>query len=69
MKRILAWAGVFVIAALLVLLIVLAVSGAEAGVIVAALVCLVLFPAILYGCMLFYRMTGKRRENEKEDGE
>ena len=69
MKRIFAWAGIFVIAALFILLIVLAAAGSEAGAIVAALVCLVLFPVILYGCMLFYRMTGKRRENEKEDGE
>lgn len=65
MKRVLAWAGIFVIVALFLLLIILTATGAEANAIMAVLFCLIIFPVILYGCILFYRVTKK---DEKKDG-
>ena len=64
MKRIFAWAGVLIIAALVLALIVLTFTGGSANVIMALLFCLIVIPVMLYGYILITKFL---RDKDKND--
>lgn len=71
MKRILALAGILIIAAAFIALIVLTITGASANAILALLLCLLILPVLFYGLSLFARLRKDRNKAEKDikDGE
>lgn len=67
MKRFFAWAGLLLIAALFVLLIVAVATGAGSNVIMALIFCIIVIPALLYAYQLVYKVL--KRNKEKDDTE
>lgn len=69
MKRILAWAGILMIAAAFLALILFTAAGASANVILALLICLLVLPVLFYGLSVFAKLQkgGRETENNAED--
>lgn len=67
MKRILAWAGIAVIATAFIALAVFTASGASANAIIALLFCLLTVPVILYAFLLAIKLG--RRGHDKTEAE
>lgn len=66
MKRILAWAGIFTIAAVFLLLIFLTVTGAALNVIMAVLFCLFVIPVMIYAFQLALKFMSRNKEENDE---
>lgn len=62
-KRILAWAGILVIAAAFIALIIATFTGASENVIMALLFCVIVIPTILYAYQMIIKVT-KRKDGE-----
>lgn len=60
-KRILAWAGILVIAAAFIALIIATIAGAAENVIMALLFCVIVIPTIFYAYQMIIKVT--RRKN------
>lgn len=69
MKRILALLGAAILIGmyLAVLILGLTASPATKNMLMAAIVCTVIFPCLLYGMILLARVLGSRRDPEEED--
>ena len=65
MKRIFAWAGILIIAAIFLALIVLSFTGGPENVILALLFCVIVIPVMLYGYALILKYV--RNRNKKDD--
>ena len=63
-KRILAWAGLLLFAALLISLVVLTFTGGAENTILAILFCLVVLPVMLYGYQMILRFLKKRNQDK-----
>ena len=63
-KRILAWAGLLLFAALLISLVVLTFTGGSENTILAILFCLVVLPVMLYGYQMTLRFLKKRNQDK-----
>ena len=63
-KRILAWAGLLLFAALLISLVVLTFTGGSENAILAILFCLVVLPGMLYGYQMILRFLKKRNQDK-----
>ena len=66
MKRIFAWAGILVIAAAFLTLILFTVTGASANQILAVLICLLILPVLFYGLSIFAKLR-KGSHDEKNE--
>ncbi|MCI8511731.1 MAG: DUF2207 domain-containing protein [Lachnospiraceae bacterium] len=67
MKRILAWAGIFIIAAAFITLLILTFTGAPANQIVALLFGLLIIPVFLYAFLLIVRVGRSKHGRETTD--
>lgn len=68
MRRILAWAGIILIAAAFLALIILTITGAPSSVILALLICLIILPVLFYGLLLFARLKSDGHETGDKKG-
>ena len=66
MKRIFAWAGIFVIAAAFLALVFFTLTGAPANRILAVLVCLLILPVLFYGLSIFAKLRKDRRDGDED---
>ena len=64
MKRFFAWAGVLLIAAVFLALIVLTFTGGSANVIMALLFSLIVIPVMLYGYILITKYLRDKNKND-----
>lgn len=70
MRRILAWAGILLIAAAFLALIIFTIAGAPSGLILALLSCLLILPVLFYGLLLFAKLkTGGQETGDKKGKE
>lgn len=60
MKRVFAWAGILMIAAAFIALILSVITGASSGTILACMVCLLVLPTLFYGLSIFARLREDR---------
>lgn len=68
-KRILAWAGILVIAAAFIALIISTFTGASENVIMALLFCVIVIPTVLYAYQMILKVTKRKGSEENNDGE
>lgn len=68
-KRILAWAGILVIAAAFIALIIATFTGASENVIMALLFCVIVIPTILYAYQMIIKVTKRKDGEENNAGE
>lgn len=66
MKRILAWAGIFVIVLGFAALIYFVVTGASANMILATLFCMLVVPVIIYGLITVTNLLKQSSGNDSE---
>lgn len=67
MKRILAWAGILAAAAAFLALIVLAVTGAPANILMALVfVVVMIVPVLIYGFLMFVKLKKDDRDKDME---
>ncbi len=66
LQRILAMAGLLIIALLFVLLFVLLLTGGSTGAILSVLFCLIVIPCVVYGIKLYTYFLSKRRDEDNE---
>lgn len=66
MKRVSAILGLVAIFAAVTALIVLTITGASSGTILALLVCLIILPVLFYGLMLFAGRNGREDEDHTQ---
>lgn len=66
MKRILAWAGILIIAAAFLTLIFFTVTGKSPNAIMAVLFCLIILPVLIYGLLMFAKMKKDSRDEDME---
>lgn len=62
MKRILAWAGILAAAAAFLALIVLAVTGAPANILMALVFVVMIVPVLIYGFLIFVKLKKDDRD-------
>ncbi|MCI8454108.1 MAG: hypothetical protein HFE84_05775 [Lachnospiraceae bacterium] len=67
MKRILAWAGILIIAAAFITLVILTFTGAPANQIVALLFVLLVIPVFLYTFLLIVRLGRSKHDRETDE--
>ena len=66
MKRILAWAGILAVAAVFLTLIVLAVTGAPANILMALVFVVMIVPVLIYGFLMFIKLKKDDRDKDME---
>lgn len=66
MKRILAWAGILAVAAVFLTLIVLAVTGAPANILMALVFVVMIVPVLIYGFLMFVKLKKDDRDKDME---
>lgn len=66
MKRILAWAGILAAAAVFLALIVLAVTGAPANILMALVFVVMIVPVLIYGFLMFVKLKKDDRDKDME---
>ena len=66
MKRILAWAGILAAAVALLALIVLAVTGAPANILMALVFVVMIVPVLIYGFLMFVKLKKDDRDKDME---
>ena len=64
MKRFFAWAGILIIAAVFLALIVLTFTGGPENVILALLFCVIVIPVMLYGYALILKYVRNRNKRD-----
>ena len=64
MKRIFAWAGLLIFAAVFLALLFLTFTGGPANVIMALLFSVLVIPVVLYGYLLFLKQRRKKQEED-----
>ena len=65
-KRILAWVGILLIAAVFIALVAATITGAGENVIMALLFCVIVIPTVLYAYQMILKVT-KKKNDEKDD--
>lgn len=68
MRRILAWAGIILIAAAFLALIILTIAGAPSNLILALLIYLIILPVLFYGLLLFAKLKKDSHETGDKKG-
>lgn len=68
-KRILAWAGILVIAAAFIALIIATFTGASENVIMALLFCVIVIPTVLYAYQMIIRVMRHKNGEKNNAGE
>lgn len=66
MKRILAWAGILAAVAEFLALIVLAVTGAPANILMALVFVVMIVPVLIYGFLIFVKLKKDDRDKDME---
>ena len=66
MKRILAWAGILAAAVAFLALIVLAVIGAPANILMALVFVVMIVPVLIYGFLMFVKLKKDDRDKDME---
>lgn len=66
MKRILAWAGILAAVAAFLALIVLAVTGAPANILMALVFVVMIVPVLIYGFLMFVKLKKGDRDKDME---
>ena len=66
MKRFFAWAGILIIAAVFLALIVLTFTGGPENVILALLFCVIVIPVMLYGYALILKYVRNRNKKDNQ---
>ena len=66
MKRILAWAGILAAAVAVLALIVLAVTGAPANILMALVFVVMIVPVLIYGFLMFVKLKKDDRDKDME---
>ena len=66
MKRILAWAGILAAVAAFLALIVLAVTGAPAKILMALVFVVMIVPVLIYGFLIFVKLKKDDRDKDME---
>ena len=66
MKRILAWAGILAAVAAFLALIVLAVTGAPANILMALVFVVMIVPVLIYGFLIFVKLKKDDRDKDME---
>ena len=66
MKRILAWAGILAAVAAFLALIVLAVTGAPATILMALVFVVMIVPVLIYGFLIFVKLKKDDRDKDME---
>ena len=66
MKRILAWAGILAAVVTFLALIVLAVTGAPANILMALVFVVMIVPVLIYGFLIFVKLKKDDRDKDME---
>ena len=66
MKRILAWAGILAAVAAFLALIVLAVTGVPANILMALVFVVMIVPVLIYGFLIFVKLKKDDRDKDME---
>lgn len=71
MKRIMAWAGIIILAGLYLITFLLGILGNEntKGMLMASIICTVIVPCLMYGMMLIAKVFNKTDDSSHESPE